>query len=65
MWRGLVTMNFFLLTLRSTLTFTVTFWDTWHKMCDEKTGTSVQPQLAPLSQQRACPHVPENNRVCD
>jgi hypothetical protein len=35
-WRGLFTMNLFLLTLRSTLTFTVTFWDAWEKMCDEK-----------------------------
>jgi hypothetical protein len=30
-WRGLFTMNLFLLTLRSTLTFNVTFWDAWRK----------------------------------
>jgi hypothetical protein len=29
-------MNLFLLTLWSTLTFTVMFWDAWEKMCDEK-----------------------------
>jgi hypothetical protein len=37
-WRGFFTFNLFLLTLRSTLTFThiVMFWDAWEKMCDEK-----------------------------
>jgi hypothetical protein len=34
-WRGLFTVNLFLLILWSTLTFTVTFWNTWEKMCDE------------------------------
>jgi hypothetical protein len=32
----LFTVNLFLLTLWSTLTFTVMFWDTWEKTCDEK-----------------------------
>jgi histone-lysine N-methyltransferase SETMAR len=64
-WTGLITMTLFLLTLWSTLTFTLTFWDTWEKMCDKKTGTLVQPQLAPSSWQRACLHVRENHRVCD
>jgi hypothetical protein len=31
-WRGLFTVNLFLLTLSSTLTFTVAFWDAWEKM---------------------------------
>jgi hypothetical protein len=35
-WRGLFTVNLFLLTLRSTLIFTVTFWDAWEKLSDEK-----------------------------
>jgi hypothetical protein len=64
-WRGLFIVNLFLLTLRSTLTFTMTFWDAWEKMCDEKPGTLAQPRLAPSSRQCACPHVPENHRVCD
>jgi hypothetical protein len=34
-WKGLFTVNSFLLTLWSTLTFTVTFWDTWGKMHDK------------------------------
>jgi hypothetical protein len=34
--RGPFTVNLFLLTLRSTLPFTVMFWDAWEKMCDEK-----------------------------
>jgi hypothetical protein len=34
-WRGLFTVNLFLLTLWSTLTFTVMFWE---KMCEEKDG---------------------------
>jgi hypothetical protein len=36
MWRGLFIVNLFLLILWSTLTFTVTFWDAWEKMCEEK-----------------------------
>jgi hypothetical protein len=36
MWRGLFTTNLFLLTLQSTMTFTVTFWDAWETICDEK-----------------------------
>jgi hypothetical protein len=48
MWRELLTMNLFLLTLRSNLTFTVMFWDAWENMCvHEKTGTWMQPQPAP------------------
>jgi hypothetical protein len=35
-WRGLFIMNLFLITLWSTLTFTVTFWVTREKTCDEK-----------------------------
>jgi hypothetical protein len=35
-WRGLFTMNLFLLTLQSTLTFTVMFWYAWGKMCDKR-----------------------------
>jgi hypothetical protein len=64
-WRGLFTVNLFLLTLRSTLTFTVMFWDSWEKMCNEKSGILVQPQLAPWSLQCARQHVLENHRVCD
>jgi galactitol-specific phosphotransferase system IIC component len=63
--KGLFTVNVFLLTLQSTLTFTVMFWDTWEKMYGEKTGTLAQPQVAPSSQQRTCPHVSENHTVCD
>jgi hypothetical protein len=33
---GLFTVNLFLLTLWSTLTFTATFWGAWEKMCDKK-----------------------------
>jgi hypothetical protein len=36
LWRGLFCVNLFLLTLQSTLTFTVMFWDAWEKMCDDK-----------------------------
>jgi hypothetical protein len=32
----LFTVNLFLLTLWSTPDFTVTFWDDWEKMCNEK-----------------------------
>jgi hypothetical protein len=35
MWRGLFTVNLFLLTLRSILTFTVRFWDAWEKICEQ------------------------------
>jgi hypothetical protein len=61
-WRGLFTVNFFLLTIRSTLASIVTFWDAWENVRRKKTGTLVQPQLAPSSQ-RARPHVPENQFV--
>jgi hypothetical protein len=37
----------------------------WKKMWNEKARTLAQPQLAPSSQQRACPHIPESHRVCD
>jgi hypothetical protein len=63
-WRSLFTMNLLLLTLQSTLTFKLTFWDSWEKMCSEKDGTLAQPQLAP-SRQHTRPHIPENHRVCD
>jgi hypothetical protein len=56
MWRGLFTMNLFLLTLWSTLTSTVMFWDAWEKTCDEKTTTVAQSQLAPSSRQCTPPH---------
>jgi hypothetical protein len=45
--------------------FTVTFDTLERKYVMRKTGTLAQPQLVPLSQQRACLHVPENHRVCD
>jgi hypothetical protein len=35
-WRGSFTVNLFLLTLWSTLTFTLTFWDAWQRICDVK-----------------------------
>jgi hypothetical protein len=34
--RRLFTVNLILLTMQSTLTFTVTFWDAWEKICDKK-----------------------------
>jgi hypothetical protein len=50
MWRGLFTVNLFLLTLRSTLTF---YCDVLSCMREnvrrKKTGTLAQPQLAPSS----------------
>jgi hypothetical protein len=60
-WRGSFTMNLFLLTLLSTLTLTVTFWDAWGKMCNERdrnfcattTGTITTMHL-PI-----CPWKPE------
>jgi hypothetical protein len=64
-WRGLFSVNLFLLTLRSTITFTATFVTLERKCATKKTRTLVQPQLAPSSWQCACPHVPENHRVCD
>jgi superoxide dismutase len=35
------------------------------KYVKKNTGTLAEPQLAPSSRQRTCPHVPENHRVCD
>jgi hypothetical protein len=62
-WRGLFTVNLFLLTLQSTLTFTVTFWDAWEKMCDEKdwnfvatiTGSFIMTTYLPT-----CPWKPQS-----
>jgi hypothetical protein len=35
------------------------------KCATKKIGTLAQPQLAPSSWQRACPHIPENHTVCE
>jgi hypothetical protein len=41
-------------------------FETLERKCvTRKTRILAQPQLATSSWQRACPHVPENHRVCD
>jgi hypothetical protein len=55
--KGIVHREFFLLTLRSTLTFTATFWDAWEKMCNEKdrnfgattTGSFIMTELKKMT----------------
>jgi hypothetical protein len=50
----LFNVNLFLLTLRST----VTFWDAWEEMCDQRNRNFGATTTAPSSQ-CARPHVPE------
>jgi hypothetical protein len=61
----LLIVNLFLLTLRSTLTFTrtVTFWGAWQKMCDEKDrnfGATTSGSFIMTTRPPTCPWKPQN-----
>jgi hypothetical protein len=56
-------VNLFLLTLRSTLTVTVTFWDAWEKMCDKKNqnfGATTTGSFIMTTRPPTCPLKPQS-----
>jgi hypothetical protein len=57
--KGIVTVNLFLLTLRSTLTF----WDAWEKMCDKKDqnfGATTTGSFITTMHLPTCPWKPQS-----
>jgi hypothetical protein len=60
---GLFTMNLFLLTLRSTLTSAVMFWDSCEKMCNEKDqnfGATTTGSFFTTTRPPTCPWKPQS-----